>query len=81
VAVLVITLAVVLLAGPVLLLMALTAVGERKRGGRPVTAVVAGLFFPVTWTAWYVRDEPYGPPQLKECDPNRPDATNTIRAR
>ena len=78
--VLVIILVVVLLAGPVLLLMTLTAVGERKRGGRPVTAVLAGLFFPVAWTAWYVRDEPYAP-QLKECEPNRPDATNTIRAR
>jgi hypothetical protein len=81
VVVLVISLVVVLLAGPVLLLMTLTAVGERKRGGRPVTVVVAGLFFPVTWTAWYVRDEPYDAPQLRECEPNRPDATKTIKAR
>ena len=42
---------------PVLLLAALTAAGERRRGARATTCLVAGLFFPVTWVAWYVRDE------------------------
>ena len=45
----------------VLALMTLTALGERRRGARVVTAVVAGLFFPLAWTAWYVRDEPLVP--------------------
>jgi hypothetical protein len=42
---------------PVLLLATLTATGERRRGARARTCLVAGLFFPVTWVAWYVRDE------------------------
>jgi hypothetical protein len=49
------------LAAPVVALIVLTGVGQRKRGAHPMTAVVAGLLFPVTWTVWYVRDEhPYG---------------------
>ncbi|MFA6576515.1 MAG: hypothetical protein WCS84_13925 [Nocardioides sp.] len=48
------------LAAPVVALMVLTALGEGRRGARALTAVVAGVFFPVTWTVWYVRDErPY----------------------
>jgi hypothetical protein len=54
-----------LLTGLVLVLMVLTAIGGRTRGGRPVTAVLAGLFFPVAWTAWYIRDESYGVPHRK----------------
>lgn len=38
-------------------LAALTAVGERRRGGRLVVAVIAGLLFPLAWIAWYARDE------------------------
>ncbi|WP_017936414.1 hypothetical protein [Nocardioides sp. Iso805N] len=34
--------------------MILTAVGARRRGDR--LALVAGLFFPVAWAIWYVRD-------------------------
>jgi hypothetical protein len=38
----------------------LTALGAHQRGLATPLAVVAGLFFPVTWTVWYVRDEhPY----------------------
>lgn len=48
--------ALVLLAllGP---LAVLTAIGARERGASPVAAVVAGAFFPVAWTVWYVRDD------------------------
>lgn len=53
------TLIVVLLsAGAVMVsLAALTAVGERRRGGRLPVAVLAGLFFPLAGIAWYARDE------------------------
>ena len=53
-------------AGIVLLLIAtsivitfavLTAVGQRRRGARPVTVLLAGLFFPVAWIGWYTHDE------------------------
>lgn len=44
----------------VMAVMGLTAVGERRRGHGMVLVVAAGLFFPVTWAAWYLRDEhPY----------------------
>jgi hypothetical protein len=46
-----------LLAPPVLGLMVCTGQDERRRGSRAVTAVAAGLFFPLAWVAWYVRDE------------------------
>ena len=46
----------------VLPLMGLTASGERRRGHGVLVAIAAGLFFPVTWAAWYLRDErPYQP--------------------
>lgn len=49
-----------LLAVVVLPLVVLTALGARRRGRALPQAVLAGLFFPVTWVAWYVRDEhPY----------------------
>lgn len=41
---------------PGLLLVVLTALGGRRRGTSIGVAVGAGVFFPVTWTAWYVRD-------------------------
>jgi ABC-type polysaccharide/polyol phosphate export permease len=41
-----------LLAAPVT-----TAVGARRRGLGTAAAVVVGIFFPVTWVVWYVRDE------------------------
>lgn len=38
----------------------LTALGAHQRGRAASLAVLAGLFFPVTWTVWYLRDEhPY----------------------
>lgn len=41
-------------------LASITAAGERKRGRGIGVALVAALFFPITWTVWYVRDEhPY----------------------
>jgi len=40
--------------------MVLTGMGETQRGADPRTAVIAALFFPITWVVWYVRDEhPY----------------------
>ena len=44
----------------VLVLMApipLTAWGARLRGRGPLAAVLSGLVFPFTWTAWYLVDE------------------------
>jgi hypothetical protein len=53
---------VVLAAAAVLSFAVLTGLGERRRGARPVVAVLAGLGFPVTWVVWYIRDEhPYEP--------------------
>lgn len=37
-------------------LAALTGAGERRRGGTLPVCVCAAIFFPVTWTSWYVRD-------------------------
>ena len=38
----------------------LTALGAHQRGQALPLAVLAGLFFPLTWTVWYLRDEhPY----------------------
>ncbi len=45
-----------LLAVPVMALAALTAQGERRRGASLPVVVGAGLFFPVAWVGWYVRD-------------------------
>jgi hypothetical protein len=35
----------------------LTCVGACRRGAGVATAVVGGIFFPVTWAVWYARDE------------------------
>ena len=35
----------------------LTAVGAHRRGLATPVAVLTGLFYPVTWTVWYVKDE------------------------
>lgn len=40
-----------------LTLVVLTARGERRRSRRWSVAILAGLFFPVTWVVWYLRDE------------------------
>ena len=45
---------------PVLGLAILTGLGQRRRGARPLTVAAAGLFFPVTWVAWYVHDQSHG---------------------
>jgi hypothetical protein len=42
-------------------LAAFTAAGARRRGLSAWLAAVCGLFFPVTWTVWYLVDErPFG---------------------
>lgn len=44
----------------VLALMGLTSAGERRRGHGIVVALAAGIFFPITWVVWHLRDEqPY----------------------
>lgn len=43
--------------GLLLAVAALTAVGERRRGGRIALMVLAAVCFPVTWVVWYVRDQ------------------------
>jgi hypothetical protein len=38
----------------------LTGAGGRRRCESVPVAIIAGIFFPITWAAWYVRDEhPY----------------------
>ncbi len=38
----------------------LTSLGARRRGLGVLATVAAGIFFPVTWAVWYIRDEhPY----------------------
>lgn len=38
----------------------LTALGARQRGLAMPAALLTGVFYPVTWTVWYVKDEhPY----------------------
>jgi hypothetical protein len=41
-----------------LALSALTFAGDLRRGQRWYLALVAGLFFPVTWVVWYLIDAP-----------------------
>jgi hypothetical protein len=51
---------ILVLGGGLLALMFLTAQGASRRGLALLPALLAGLFFPVTWVVWYVRDEhPY----------------------
>jgi hypothetical protein len=41
-------------------LLVLTALGAHERGLSVWLSALAGAFFPVTWTVWYLRDEhPY----------------------
>jgi hypothetical protein len=43
-----------------LALAVLTALGSLRRGARLPAAALSGLFFPVTWVLWYLRDvHPY----------------------
>lgn len=49
--------AVLVLAAVLLACMGLTASGERRRGHGIAVTVAAGMFFPVTWAVWYLRDE------------------------
>jgi hypothetical protein len=52
--------ALFVLAAVMLALQVLTGLGARRRGVATSRAVLAGLFFPVTWTVWYGVDEmPY----------------------
>jgi hypothetical protein len=49
------------LAGALLAVVILTGLGAHRRGLAALPAALAGLFSPVTWTVWYLRDErPYG---------------------
>lgn len=48
--------AVLVAAVMVVALAALTAAGQRRRGGRLALVVLAGLFFPVAWITWYAHD-------------------------
>jgi hypothetical protein len=52
-----VVLTAVLLATFVLAPAVTTAVGARRRGLGGPAALLAGLAFPVTWIAWYLRDE------------------------
>ncbi|HTW14054.1 MAG TPA: hypothetical protein VMF51_02935 [Nocardioides sp.] len=53
-------LGLLVLAAVALALPVLTGLGDRRRGHGPAHVLIAGLFFPVTWAVWYVRDEqPY----------------------
>ena len=48
------------LGGMLLACMGLTASGQRRRGHGIALTVAAGIFFPITWAVWYLRDErPY----------------------
>ena len=38
-------------------LMALTSFGQRRRGHGLWAALLAGVFFPIAWAVWYLRDE------------------------
>lgn len=51
-----VVLAMLLLAVPVLALAVLTALGEHRRGASLPVVVSAGVFFPLAWVSWYVRD-------------------------
>lgn len=49
-----------LFAVALLALAVLTALGSLRRGARLPAAALSGLFFPVTWVLWYLRDvHPY----------------------
>jgi hypothetical protein len=53
---------VVVAVGAIMLLpfALLTALGSRARGASPAVAIVSGVFFPLSWTVWYLKDEhPY----------------------
>jgi len=45
--------AVALVGAVLLLLMGLTASGERRRGHGTGLVLAAGIFFPITWVVWY----------------------------
>lgn len=49
--------AVLVPAAVLLACMGLTASGERRRGHGIAVTFAAGIFFPVTWAVWYLRDE------------------------
>jgi len=52
--------AIGLFAVALLALAVLTALGSMRRGARLPAAALSGLFFPVTWVLWYLRDvHPY----------------------
>lgn len=40
-----------------LLLVVLTVIGAGRRGQWPPLCLASGVFFPVTWTVWYVIDD------------------------
>jgi hypothetical protein len=52
-----VTAALVVMSAVLLPLMALTAAGQLRRRRSAAVAVTAGVFFPITWAVWYLRDE------------------------
>jgi hypothetical protein len=50
--------AVVLLVSVLAGFAAVTAHGAHRRGNRMPLSLLAGLVFPMTWAAWYLRDVP-----------------------
>lgn len=54
------TVLALVLFGGLLALVILTGLGAHRRGLAAPPASLAGLFFPITWIVWYLRDEhPY----------------------
>ena len=48
---------IVVLGAVLLSLPVLTGLGEHRRGANAPAVLVAGLFFPITWLVWYLKDE------------------------
>lgn len=38
-------------------LMYLTGLGEHRRGASTGVVALAAIFFPITWVAWYAKDD------------------------
>ncbi len=53
----VVVVGVVVLGAGLLWLAVLTGLGEHRRGASAPLVALAGLFFPITWLVWYLKDE------------------------
>ena len=50
----------VVVAAVLLVLVVLTAIGQRRRGTGVVLSLAGGLVFPIAWVVWYLKDQrPY----------------------